>query len=114
MTTMLSPTKARRAMRRKAGADAVLYYAIGLEVPPRRGAKFSVRYTAVDSAREGQRLLREKLARKKVGMLGELVLFAEYSSESVSLGGYIRRKGGVLETFNGDINRGAIVRGVRP
>lgn len=107
---MMTPTTARRALKRKAKTLKGAYYAIGLEVPPRRGASFSMRYTTVPSARAGQKLLRERLANKRKGMVGELILAIPHTSHSVSLGGYIHRGKGVLEPFDGDTNRGAIIR----
>lgn len=86
------------------------YYSVGVEVPPRRGASFSMRYTTVPSIKAGWRLLQSKMARKKVGMIGELVLFSMSGGHSVGLGGFIRRKGGVLEEFPGDPERGALYR----
>lgn len=110
---MLNPTEARRALSRKRGGLGGIYYAVGVEVPPRHGCVFSMRYTVVPNARAGATLLREKLQRKRVGMVGEVIL-ANKIGESVSLGGYIRRANKRLEAFVGDINRGALIRQRNP
>lgn len=106
---MLNPAEARKALSRKPGTLDGLYYAVGVEVPPRHGSVFAMRYTTVPSARAGTRLLRQKLQRKRVGMVGEVIL-ANSNGETVSLGGYIRRANARLEAFDGDINRGALIR----
>lgn len=106
---MLNPTTARRALSRKPGSLDGIYYAVGVEVPPRHGSVFSMRYTTVPNARVGATLLRRKLQRKRVGMVGEVIL-ANSEGESVSLGGFIRRSNRTLEAFDGDINRGALIR----
>jgi hypothetical protein len=107
---MMSPSKAKYMLAAKArlGTTKRAYYSVGVQVPPRHGSVFSMRYTTVPSARAGWALLRQKMARKKVGMVGELALFNEDATATVSLGGYIRRSGGVLERFAGDGNRRAI------
>lgn len=105
---MLTPTEAKRALKKKAGTLEGAYYAIGVEVPPRQGISFSMRYTPVPSVRAGAQLLCARVYRKKVGMIGELVIAIPHSTHSVSLGGYIRRPGGCLESFVGDANRRAL------
>lgn len=107
---MLSPTAARKALRRKAGRDPEMYYAIGVEVPPRQGSVFSIRYTTVPSARQGWKMLRGRMIRKRVGMVGELIIADLNSSHTISLGGFIRRENKRLEEFTGDLNRGALLR----
>lgn len=84
------------------------YYAVGVEVPPRHGSTFSMRYTSVQSARIGRQILRRKMLKKRVGMIGELVIARAHHTESISLGGFIRRPNGRLEEFDGDINRGSL------
>lgn len=106
---MLNPTEARKALSRKRGGLDGVYYAAGVEVPPRHGSVFSMRYTTVSSARAGAKLLRQKLQKKRVGMVGEVIV-ANQAGDSVSLGGYIRRANSQLEAFVGDIKRGALIR----
>jgi hypothetical protein len=107
---IVTPTAARRALKRKAGTLEGVYYAIGVQVPPRHGSEFSMRYTTVASARAGWQLLRERMLKKRRGMVGELILAIAHRSHTVSLGGYIRRGPGELERFAGDVNRGAVMR----
>lgn len=99
----LDPTGAKGKLRRKAGTLEGLYYAVGVEVPPRQGASFSRRYTTVPSARAGERLLRDKLSRKRVGMTGHLVVAIAHTNHYVELAHGVRLKGG-----NGGSNYGTV------
>lgn len=104
----LTADKARFLIRTKAGTLKGAYYSVGVEVPARNGSTFSMRYTTVPSARAGWSLLRRKMARKKAGMIGELILASGDSEHTVSLGGFVRRGRGALEAVPGDINRRAL------
>ena len=113
----MKAAEAHSALAQKMGRTHLLgwripgaYYSVGVEVPPRRGASFSMRYTTVPSIKAGWRLLQMKMARKRVGMVGELVLFSPDGRFGVGLGGFIRRKGGELEEFPADPKRGALYR----
>jgi hypothetical protein len=108
MPQTMTAQKAQYMIRTKAGTLAGAYYTVGVEVPPRHGSVFSMRYTTVPSATAGWALLRQKMGRKRVGMIGEVIYVSGDSLHTVSLGGYIRRHGGVLERVPGDINRRAL------
>lgn len=103
---MYSATQARDALKAITGSLDGAYYSVGVEVPPKHGASFSIRYTTVPNLRAGVALLRKKLARKRIGMMGEIIY--SRGTHSVSLGGFIRRSGGALEEFTGDRDRGAV------
>lgn len=106
--TTMTADKAKFLLRTKAGTLKGAYYAVGVEVPPRRGSVFSMRYTTtpgVQNFRSAFVLLRRKMARKRVGMIGEVILASADGQHTVSLGGVIRRAAGVLEPVPGDINR---------
>lgn len=95
-------------MAKKAVGKA--YWSVGVEVPPRRGSQFSMRYTEVPSARAGWRLLRQKMQNKSVGRVGELFLVSENGHHTISVGGFIRRSGGELFAFDGNSSIGQIRR----
>ena len=93
----LNPTKAKQRLKKLAGTLDGMYYAVGIEVPPRRGSVFSMRYVDVPSARAGVRLLREKLARKRKGMTGHLIIAIAHDTHSVELAA------GVRDRASGDV-----------
>lgn len=96
---MISPTHARQKLATKAGRNiGTPYYAVGIEVPPRRGSSFSMRYTGVSSARAGRTFLRRRLLRKRVGMVGALYLFSEDGRHSVELLTSVRRPNRRIES----------------
>lgn len=99
----LNPTRARAVLKRKTGTLVGMYYAVGVQVPPRRGASFSMRYEHVASAREGVRELRARLSRKRVGMAGHLIAAVEGHDAYVELAAAVREKGG-----NGGSNAGTV------
>jgi hypothetical protein len=108
MPQMMTASKAKFLLRAKSGTLAGAYYAAGVEVPPRRGATFSMRYTTtpgVQNCRSAFAFLRRRMAGKRVGMIGEVILASGDGRHTVSLGGYIRRPGGVLDPVPGDVNR---------
>lgn len=106
--SLMTANKAKHMIETKAGTLEGAYYSVGVEVPPRNGSVFSMRYTTVPSARAGWVILRQKMARKKVGMIGELIFASADGRHTVSLGGYIRRASGMMEKVPGDINRRAL------
>jgi hypothetical protein len=111
MPQTMTATKAKFMMQTKAGTLEGAYYAVGVEVPPWRGSVFSMRYTTtpgVQAYRSAFVFLRRKMAGKRVGMIGEVIYASRDGQHTISLGGYIRRSGGVLEKVPGDINRSAL------
>lgn len=106
----IDPTGAKAKLKRKAGTLDGMYYAVGIEVPPRQGATYSLRFTTVPSARAGEKLLREKLAKKKRGMTGTLVVALEHTSHSVELAAAVHAGGGKVDVLYpshtvGDVRR---------
>jgi hypothetical protein len=60
-----------------------------------------MRYTEVSSARAGRKFLRKRILRKRVGMVGKLVLFNETGTHKVVLQTIVREKGNSLHIVNG-------------
>jgi hypothetical protein len=111
---MLSPTQARRKLATKAGKNiGTPYYSVGLEVPARRGSTFSMRYTQVSSARAGRKFLRNRLLRKRVGMVGSLYLFSEDGRHNVELMAGVREQGNKVYTVDGNTRVGQVRRHYR-
>lgn len=86
----LNPTKAKQQLRKKAGTLEGMYYAVGVEVPPRRRSTFSMRYVEVPSALAGVRMLRAKLARKRKGMTGHVIVAIAFEPHYIEVAAAVR------------------------
>lgn len=96
-----------RNAKEKLGAGS--YLSVGVEVPPRHGANFSMRYKSVTGLTAGWALLRARMKspRRRVNDIGELVVFSEDGNRKIVVGGFLRISGGRLSKYLGS---GSVLR----